>query len=424
MEVTFHLTGLYPDWWEGRRFKKPVNAWAATESTESTRDILQTKYLGSVKEEEFGTGTIPRDCLLPGTNTKYNITRRQGIPDAVDTIAVRHVSGGISYLSFKSYEQGRGKFQGTQLDVVHFDEEPPHDVYDEVLIRLFGIGETSRGGVLLLTMTPLSGMTEIVERFWNNADENEISKDRVFIQATWDDADHISKEEKLAYREKVPAHMLEAREKGIPSIGEGMVYPVPESQIVVPRREIPDYWKQGYAMDFGWNPDPTAALFFAYDPELDILYFTKEYKQKEATPKAHAEALYRLGADWMNGVADPYGGKQANQADGETMIQKYNKVGLRLFPANRQYKMNGVIEVLEMMREGRIKVFDDLQMWLSEFRMYAYDNKGKPRDKNDHLMDCMRYIVQSGMSHARSKRSKVKRFWDNVRPKSINWEAI
>jgi phage terminase large subunit-like protein len=425
-----HLTGIYPDDWEGKRFDGPIEMWAATDSTEATRDILQVAYLGSVKEEEFGTGSIPKDCLLAGKNTKWDITRRQGIADAVDTVSVQHYDkngkpDGVSKLGFKSYEQGRKKFQGTRKQVIHLDEEPPSDIYDECMIRLTKTNPSEpESGIMMLTMTPLSGMTDMVERFWNNSDEDVPHKNKVFIQASWEDADHISPEEKEALREATPEHMREARERGIPSIGEGMVYPIAESLFVVPRKEIPNHWKQAYALDFGWNPDPTAALFMAYDPDTDVLYLTKEYKVNEAPPKAHAQALHKLGADWMKGVADPYGGTQANQADGETMIKKYQEVGLRLQAADRQYKMNGIIDVLELMREGKLKVFEDLEGWLKEFRMYAYDEKGKPKDKNDHLMDCTRYLVQSGMRVAKSKRNLVQRFWDDTRQTRPSWEAV
>ena len=45
-EVTCHLTGLYPDWWEGRRFSKPVKAWAASDTSKTVRDIIQVEAAG------------------------------------------------------------------------------------------------------------------------------------------------------------------------------------------------------------------------------------------------------------------------------------------------------------------------------------------------------------------------------------------
>lgn len=416
METTYHLTGLYPDWWEGKRFKKPVAAWAATDSTEATRDILQVTYMGGIMDEDFGTGTIPKDCI-------EGYTRRQGIANALDTVRVKHVSGGYSELTFKSYEQGRNKFQGTKRQVIHLDEEPPFDIYSECMIRLTAAAG-SEEGIMLLTMTPLSGMTDMVRYFWDSEAEGVVEKGRVLVMASWMDADHLSDKEKQQLEDQTPDHQKEARAKGIPSIGEGMVYPIAESQILVERFPIPDHFKQFYAMDFGWNPDPTVALFFAYDPEKDILYITKEYSQKERTPKSHAEYINQLGGDWMQGVVDPYGGTQAGQSDGKSMVQRYKEAGLRIRAADRSYKQNGIILILEMMREGRLKVFDDLAGWLSEFRMYAYDDKGKPKDKNDHFMDTMRYGVESGMKVAKSKRGIARRFWDDFTTDKGSWETV
>jgi len=127
-ETTLHLTGMYPDWWMGRRFSHPVEWWAASDTGETTRDISQLEFLGRVGE--FGTGMIPKDCIVGDPS------RRRGVADAVDTVRVRHTSGGISTLAFKSYDQGREKFQGTKKHGISLDEEPPLDVYTECLTRL------------------------------------------------------------------------------------------------------------------------------------------------------------------------------------------------------------------------------------------------------------------------------------------------
>ncbi len=160
-ETSCHLTGLYPDWWDengGRRFTTPISAWAAGDTFESTRDILQLTLLGEItfrngKKVPDGRGIIPGHLL--GRNTW-----RTNPPDLVDTIRVRHVSGRDSILGFKSYDQGRKKFQGTGRHVIWFDEEPPLDVYSEALIRT-----ATLNGIIMLTFTPLSGMSEVVLSF-------------------------------------------------------------------------------------------------------------------------------------------------------------------------------------------------------------------------------------------------------------------
>lgn len=150
-ETTLHLTGLYPDWWEGRRFDEPVSWWAAGKTNETTRDIIQSKLLGP--KEARGTGLIPGKLIL-GT------TPKTGIPDAVDTIKVKHVSGGISTCGLKSYKQGRDGFEGTEKHGIWLDEEPPLDIYGECLIRT-----ATTNGIVYITFTPLEGMSETVMSF-------------------------------------------------------------------------------------------------------------------------------------------------------------------------------------------------------------------------------------------------------------------
>lgn len=156
--VAAHLTGLYPKWWKGRRFSTPVSIWAAGDTYETTRDILQLTMLGEVawkgpRKVVDGRGVIPGAAL-------GDPVWRQGVQNLVDHIPVKHVSGGWSLLGLKSYDQGRKAFQGTGRHVIWLDEEPPMDVYNECLIRT-----ATLDGIALLTFTPLSGLSEVVLSF-------------------------------------------------------------------------------------------------------------------------------------------------------------------------------------------------------------------------------------------------------------------
>jgi hypothetical protein len=41
---------------------------------------------------------------------------------------------------------------------------------------------------------------------------------------------------------------------------------------------------------------------------------------------------------------------------------------------------------------GRLKIFKTLQNFKTEYRVYRRDEHGALVKKNDHLMDCMRYL--------------------------------
>jgi phage terminase large subunit-like protein len=150
-EAAVHLTGEYPHWWDGCRFDRPVDCWAGSDTGETTRDIVQLALMGL--PGDYGTGAIPHKSIV-------DYSTRRGVTDAVDTVRVRHKSGGTSTIGFKSYDQGREKWQGTARHVIWLDEEPPADIYDEALIRTMTVD-----GRMMVTFTPLKGLSEVALRF-------------------------------------------------------------------------------------------------------------------------------------------------------------------------------------------------------------------------------------------------------------------
>jgi phage terminase large subunit-like protein len=163
-ETTCHLTGIYPDWWTGRRFDTPVRAWACGKRNETTRDIVQKALLGPVAYDGMrkvldGSGMVPGHLI-------GRVTWKRGVEDLTDTVKVKHASGGWSTLGMKSYEQGRGSFEGTSQHLIWFDEEVPMDVYGEGLIRTM-----TTQGMILVTFTPLEGMSPTVLQFQLEGDK-------------------------------------------------------------------------------------------------------------------------------------------------------------------------------------------------------------------------------------------------------------
>lgn len=158
-EVSAHLTGLYPRWWVGRRFAKPIRAWAAGKTNETTRDIVQKALLGENEgsgpsKRLSGTGMIPGGLL---DKPKW----KMGSPELVDTVRVKHASGGWSTLGLKAYEQGRGAFEGTAQHVIWMDEEAPAEVWMECLTRT-----ATTDGMVMGTFTPLEGLSETAMLFY------------------------------------------------------------------------------------------------------------------------------------------------------------------------------------------------------------------------------------------------------------------
>lgn len=395
-ESSYHLTGEYPFWWKGKRFSQPVDGWAAGDTSETVRDIIQEKLMG--KFTEIGTGLIPQDKI-------HDYTRKRGISDAVDTLFVKHISGGISKVSFKSYDQGRLSFQGTKKDFIWLDEEPPLEVYTECLLRTTDTtGGEDANGIIMLTFTPLLGMSETVMSFLPGGSiaENEIGS-KFVISATWDDVPHLSEATKKMLWDSIPPFQRDARSKGIPQLGSGAIFPVPESDFVVDDFDIPKHWPRTYGLDIGWNR--TACIFAAINRETDTVYLYSEHYRGQAEPSIHAEAIKARGL-WIPGVIDP-ASRGRTQRDGHQIIQDYRDLGLDVDVAFNGVE-SGLYEVWQRLSTGRLKVCKSLSNWLYEFRLYRRDENGKIVKENDHLMDATRYLIMSGLSRAITKPEEAK----------------
>ena len=380
-EMVLHMTGKYPAWWEGRKFDQPISAWAAGDTGKTTRDILQMKLLGP--PGEFGTGLIPKADLI-------KTTAKAGVAEAIEVITVRHASGGESRLTFKSYDQRREAFQGSEQDVIWLDEEPPLDVYTECLLRTM-----TNNGMTMLTFTPLMGMSETVMSFMPNGEVQEQASGSKYIgMATWDDVPHLTKTQKEELWASIPPFQRDARSKGVPQLGAGAIYPVPESELICEEFAIPEHWRRCYGMDVGWNR--TAVVWGATNPDTEVTYLYSEYYRGQAEPILHAEAIKARGE--MPGVIDPASRGRA-QTDGQQLLGMYRRHGLDITLANNAVE-SGLYTVWQTMSAGKLRVFQNLRNWLSEFRLYRRDEKGRVVKDNDHLMDATRYLVVSGLSRA------------------------
>lgn len=225
---------------------------------------------------------------------------------------------------------------------------------------------------------------------------------RRLITAGWDDVPHLEDTAKAELLEETPPWLREARSKGIPSLGAGAIYPIPLAQIEVEPFLIPNYWPRAYAMDVGWNW--TAALWMAYDRETSTRYLYAEYKAGEQLPPVHASAIKARGT-WVPGLIDPSANNRA-QKDGDQLMADYETEGLHLSKAINSVEA-GLVGCWRDLSIGRIKVFKTLLRFKEEYRVYRRDEKGKVVKKNDHLMDCMRYLYNSGFDVMKVKPTNL-----------------
>jgi len=153
-ETALHLTGLYPHWWVGKRYDRPILGWAAGTQSKKVRDVNQKMLLGTLKKMQGYTDAS--GGLVPGARIG-RLTRKMSVADAVDQAVIQHVGGWENKITFKGYEEGRTSFEAEAVDWIWLDEECPKAIYDECKMRIL----TTKGSILA-TFTPVEGMTETV----------------------------------------------------------------------------------------------------------------------------------------------------------------------------------------------------------------------------------------------------------------------
>ena len=381
-----HLTGVYPDWWEGHRFEGPINAWAAGISTDTTRDILQSELLGQWNDPmKFGTGMIPKELIVQTVN-------KPGVPYAFQSVLVKHISGGTSTLSFKSYEMSQDKFMGTAIDLIWLDEECPKDIFTQCITRT-----ATTGGITYLTFTPEHGLTEIVKDFLYD-----IKPKQFLITASWDDAPHLNDEVKEQLMGAYTASERAMRVSGQPSLGSGVVFPILEDKITVEPFAIPEHWFRIIGIDLGFD-HPNAIANVAWDNSTDTYYLYDEYSERGETFSMHANAIRAKGGDRIPVVVphDAFKHDSANsglkfidlleQRHGLNVVKEpfTNPPDLRGKAEARNVEF-GVNWMLSMMEGGKFKVFATCTKFLQETKIY-HRKDGKIIDRSDDMISATRY---------------------------------
>lgn len=391
IEALYHATGLYPEWWEGKRFNTPVVIWIAGDRGESIRDSIQQQLVK----------LMPKDVL-------EKTSAMSGVSNAIGQYFVKHVTGGTSTITMKTYQAGRTAFEAAAVHVVMLDEECPYDIYVECIMRT-----ATTKGIVYLTFTPDSGVTETVMHFLNSEPKDH----RFYTMVGWDDIPHMTQKEKEERLKAIPPHMRDCRTKGVPYLGSGAVYPIPEKEFICDPFEIPYHWPRAYSLDVGWGTangsGQTAALWAAWDRETGTMYIYSEYKRGQSEPVIHAQAIKQRG-EWIPGVIDTQSGAQ-NSIDGRNIRALYSGLGLILFDANKSIEA-GVFSVFQGLSTSQIKIFNTCTQLIDEIRIYRRDDNGKIAAKQkDDLCDCMRYLKMSGpgVSSTQPQEDTTHQFYNN-----------
>lgn len=416
VEVSYHLTGRYPYWWEGHRFDKPILCWAVGITGDSTRKVLQKELFGTPlgkDEANLGTGAIPRDCI------DFDNLEKDG--HIIKITQIKHFDrngefDGWSTLEFRSTQQGEHVLMGATVDYIWLDEEDPFksmEIYSQCVTRT-----ATTGGLIAITATPENGLTSLVDLFMKDN-----SGYLYFQNATWDDAPHLDEKTKKELLASIPEWQHEMRSRGIPMMGEGLVYDVAESSIMMDPIQIPDHWRRVCGVDVGIN-HPTAAVWTAYDAGTDTIYVYDVYCEKGGVPSQHGTAINARGV-WIP-VILPHDADNTEKGSGKSVSMYYREAGVNVQPETfynpitwdgkkTNFVEPGIMDILQRMKTGRFKVFSTCGRFFEEMRRY-HRKDGKIYKEFDDVMDAARYsalsVANRGVSYGESRAGYSQSFTD------------
>lgn len=381
VEVVYLACGIHP-----YKKNKLTSGWVVSLSRQVQRDVAQRKIL-----EYLPTSCIEKIVMVSGGQD----SAENGI---IDFILVRSKVGGISKIGFKSCDQGREKFQGTSLDYVWFDEEPPFDIYLECKMRVL-----DRCGEIFGTMTPLKGLTWVYNTIYlNDKNDNEIWYETM----EWADNPFLSKKEIESMTKSLPAEEIESRRYGKFMQNGGMVYnEFDENVHVIEPFEVPVEWQDNISIDPGLH-NPLSAHFYAVDYDGNV-YVVAEHYQAQKTVEYHAEKIKEI-ARKLNWKTDSKGflraiidsaAKQKTLASEKNVVELFYEHGILVNPQVDKDMFAGISTVKSYFKtaDGRTRlfIFKNCVNLIREIKNYWWGDDDLPIKKDDHALDELRYYLMT-----------------------------
>ncbi len=412
--LAVQLTGVYPKWWTGKKYDRPVRVMAAGVDSNHNKNVIQERLFGTNNfrlKEELGSGMIPKDSIF-----LKSVVSQRG--DGIDSVKIKHSSGGWSELIFRSYSQGREAAQGFPADIIMIDEQPNDDFWREALTRT----RATRGHVIC-SFTPLLGKTGLVEQLMDLDGLTDGPEDMfgpkfrsdgkwACIRASWHDAPHIPAAD-IEDAKRDYTYDYNARVYGMPIAGYGAIFRHLESDMVYDPREkhIDDTWPHIIGLDIGHqqdeldkNRDPSAAILCAWDEKDDVIYLTDMWTGPSPTVRDLAKGI--TSVNHVAPVAWPNDAGRTSMTVQTTIAEQLRERGINLLGKpflnprgadgkKNNFKMPGLQEMNNRFAEGKLLVNKDLVLLVEQMTGYAFDKNGKIQDGNDDMIDAFRYAVMS-----------------------------
>lgn len=394
VEVVYMARGCHPF----RKIEKATNGWVVSLSTQVQRDVAQSKILNYLNPE-----WIEDVVMLSGRKDNY----ANGV---IDYILVKNVFGSISKIGFKSCDQGREKFQGTSLDYVWFDEEPPYDIYAECRMRVL-----DKNGDIFATMTPLKGMTFVYDDIYMNR-FNDSNIWYEFMQ--WDDNPYISEEAKNAMKASMSQDELRSRQFGEFMDLGGRIYPEFDEQVnVIEPFDVPYEWQDKISIDPGLK-NPLSCHWYAVDYDGNV-YVVAEHYEREKDIEYHSEKIHEISNQlhWhrnSNGMIEGLIDSAANQttlAARKSVTDLFYDYNILVNSNVNKDVFSGVQRVKSYLKnslgESRLFIFNTCKQMIKEMKGYRWGKGDNPVKVDDHSMDELRYYIMSRPENKKPKEEKT-----------------
>ncbi len=390
VEVIYMARGIHPY----RKNKPNVSGWVVSLSSQVQRDVAQKKILSYLNPSWI------QDIVMS--------EGRRDSPEngVIDLLIIKNVFGGLSTIGFKSCDQGREKFQGSSLDFVWFDEEPPKDIYDECKMRVL-----DKCGDIFGTMTPLKGMTFVYDEIYMNKYK---SKEVWYEFMEWADNPFLDKKEVKKLNESLSQDVLEARRFGRFSVASGVVYKeFDESVHVIKPFKIPYEWQAGISIDPGLH-NPLACLFFAVDYDNNV-YVVAEHYEAERELSYHADKIKKIAEhlQWktdskgrLNALIDS-AANQRTLSGVKSVSELFYEQGINVNSNVNKDLFSGIARVQEYFKSKRLFIFASCSNLIRELKGYYWKDSDTPFKKDDHALDALRYFIMSRPENKRPEREKT-----------------
>lgn len=380
VETVWLARGIHP-----YKDNKPITCWVVSLSKQVQRDVAQNKILYYLRKDWIESVVMSSGRADSADN---------GI---IDFILVKNVFGTLSKIGFKSCDQGREKFQGSSLDFVWFDEEPPHDIYEECRMRVL-----DKKGEVFGTMTPLKGLTWVYNEIYLNSKNS----DNVWhIEMEWADNPFLDKYEIEEMTKSMSAEELESRRYGKFMQCGGLVYNEFDEQVhVIEPFNVPVEWYDNISIDPGLN-NPLSAHWYAKDFDGNV-YVIAEHFDKGKDVAYHSERIKdiskRLNWHYYNGKLQALIDSAAMQrtlASSKSVVELFYENDILVNPKVNKDMFSGINRVKRFLKDGEGKphlfIFKNCVNLISEIKSYWWGDSDLPIKKDDHCLDEMRYYLMS-----------------------------